>query len=195
MLRLVADGAMTYPDGHEREMAKWSHARTARARQCAEQEQREGLADHDPQRSTMALVELELLELDRTAPYTQHDGFNADWWRPRAGDNYTHLQVHLDGVEVARVLLDEVVHIEYYVDTPPLGATALQIELIEVSDKHRRQGMGREVVHRLAQLRPDRRLVAFSEGADKFWESLKWRRHKRRVEPERSQPLFIQPPP
>jgi GNAT superfamily N-acetyltransferase len=141
----------------------------------------------------MNIVELELFAPNSTAPYTQHDGFNADWWRPRAGDNLRHVQVRRDGVEVARVLLDEVVHIDYYVDTPPLGATALQIELIEVSGKHRLQGIGREVVRRLAQLHSDRRLVAFSEGADEFWQSLGWQRHERRIDPESCQPLFIHP--
>ncbi len=143
----------------------------------------------------MPVVDLELLELNRVASYSKHDGFNAAWWsRVRAGDDHRHLQARLNSVEVARVLLDEVVYIEYYVDTPQLGATALQIELIEVSEKHRRRGIGREVVDRLAQLHPDRRLVAFSEGADEFWHSLNWRRHERREAPERCQPLFIQPP-
>ena len=141
----------------------------------------------------MSLVELELLERNRTAPYTHHDGFNATWWRPRTRGNFTHLQVRRDDVEVARVLLDDVVHIDFYADTPPLGATALQIELIEVSSEYRRQGIGREVVRRLAQLHPTRRLVAFSEGADEFWISLEWRRYERRDAPERSQLLFIQP--
>lgn len=144
----------------------------------------------------MPIMELELVELERRRPYAQHDGFNAKWWQKmRAGSNHRYLQARLNGVEVARVLLDEVVHIDYYVDTPQLGTTALQIELIEVSEKYRRRGIGREVVDRLAQLHPDRRLVAFSEGADEFWHSLKWRRHERREDPEHCQPLFIQPPP
>jgi len=175
---------MAYLDGHDREMAKWAHDRLARQRQEAEECRRRQLARDEP-------VDLELR--DRMAPYTQHDGFNPDWWKPRIGNNYRHLQVRRDGVEVARVMLDEVVHIDYYVGTPPLGARALQIELIEVSSKRRRAGIGRQVVHRLAQLYPDRRLVAFSEGADEFWESLEWRRHERREDAERCQSLFIQP--
>jgi hypothetical protein len=38
---------MTTRDGHDREMAKWSHHRTALARQRAEDEQREALTDLD----------------------------------------------------------------------------------------------------------------------------------------------------
>lgn len=34
---------MNYPDGHQREMAKWAHDRLARQRQQAEDEQRREL--------------------------------------------------------------------------------------------------------------------------------------------------------
>jgi hypothetical protein len=36
---------MTYLDGHERELAKWSHDRLVRAQQRAEDEQRQALTD------------------------------------------------------------------------------------------------------------------------------------------------------
>lgn len=36
---------MTYPDGHQREMAKWAHHRVARARQQAEDAQRHALSE------------------------------------------------------------------------------------------------------------------------------------------------------
>jgi hypothetical protein len=36
---------MTYPDGSQREMAKWAHYRLVTARQLAEDAQRQALAD------------------------------------------------------------------------------------------------------------------------------------------------------
>lgn len=90
-------------------------------------------------------------------------------------------------------MLDEVVGIECYADTPPLRDTALQIELLEVSEEFRLEGIGTEVARYLAEVHPERRLVAFSEGADEFWASLGWRCHKHRTDPERCQLLYIQP--
>jgi GNAT superfamily N-acetyltransferase len=97
--------------------------------------------------------------------------------------------------EVARVELDNEVGIDHYADVPPLGATALEIQFIEVHDDHRGRGIGHAVIDLLHSRYPDRRLVAFSEGADGFWSSLGWRRHLH-ADPEEAsffRPLFIQP--
>ena len=126
--------------------------------------------------------------------FTHHEGFNPRWWSVYRDDaRLTYVQVLHDGAEVARVLLDEIVGIEYYADAPALGATALQIELLEVSEEFRLEGIGTEVVRHLAELHPERRLVAFSEGADDFWASLGWRCHKHRTDPDLCQLLYIHP--
>lgn len=128
--------------------------------------------------------------------FDEHDGFTEDWWKRRIGDNpqCRFIQVLSDGVEVARIELDERVYTAHYERAPDLGAIALEIQLIEVSDKYRRRGIGKAVVRRLAELYPDRRLVAYSEEADDFWSSLDWQAYYRPAERgPKSRTLFIQP--
>jgi GNAT superfamily N-acetyltransferase len=152
-------------------------------------------------------MSLTLVELDRPVgerfwfPFTYEEaglGFNHRWWYD--GPVYPHsmsifLRVLENDNEVARVELDNEVEIDHYADVPPLGATALAIQFIEVHNAHRGRGIGHAVIDRLHHRYPDRRLVAFSEGADGFWSSLDWRRHLH-ADPEealRFRPLFIQP--
>jgi hypothetical protein len=85
------------------------------------------------------------------------------------------------------------VGIEHYAGTPSLGERALEIQFIEVKDEQSRLGIGTEVVESLIALHPNRRMVAFSEGADGFWSSLGWKRHEHATEPQFYRPLFIQP--
>jgi GNAT superfamily N-acetyltransferase len=127
-------------------------------------------------------------------PFDEHDGFTDRWWNRPMGDEpeCRFIQVLNDGVEVARVELDEKVYTAHYEGAPNLGDTALEIQFIEVSDKYRREGIGAAVVHRLAELHADRRLVAYSEGADDFWSKLGWRRYYHPGGP-RWRTLFIQP--
>lgn len=151
-------------------------------------------------------MSLILVELDRPVgerfwfPFTYLEaglGFNHGW--RYGGPVYPHskkifLRVVNDN-EVARVRLDNEVGIDHYADVPPLGATALAIQFIEVHGDHRGRGIGHAVIDLLHYRYPDRRLVAFSEGADGFWSSLGWRRHLH-ADPEeasRFRPLFIQP--
>ncbi|QOC89675.1 N-acetyltransferase [Micromonospora craniellae] len=152
-------------------------------------------------------MRLTLVELDRPVgerfwfPFTYEEaglGFNNLWWY--GSPVYPHsksvfLRVVENNNEVARVHLDNEVEIDHYADVPPLGATALEIQFIEVHDDHRGCGIGRAVIGLLHNRYPDRRLVAFSEGADGFWSSLGWRRHLH-ADPEEAsffRPLFIQP--
>jgi GNAT superfamily N-acetyltransferase len=152
-------------------------------------------------------MRLTLAELDRPVgerfwfPFTYDEagrGFNHQWWysHPVYPDSRSiFLRVLENDTEVARVHLADEVDISHYADVPPLGATALKIHLIEVHDDHRGRGIGRAVIDLLHNRYPDRRLVAFSEGADGFWSSLGWRRHLH-ADPEEAlnfQPLFIQP--
>jgi GNAT superfamily N-acetyltransferase len=136
------------------------------------------------------------LELVTASAFDEHDGFTEHWWNGSIGDHpqYRFIQVRRDRVEVARVELDEKVHTAHYQGAPDLGDIALEIQFIEVSDKYRRQGIGAAVVRRLAELHPDRRLVAYSEEADRFWSKLGWRPY---YHPEERGPrwrtLFIQP--
>ncbi|WP_327039998.1 hypothetical protein OG400_18830 [Micromonospora ureilytica] len=152
-------------------------------------------------------MSLTLVELDRPVgerfwfPFTYEEaglGFNSQWWY--RSPVYPHsksvfLRVLENNNEVARVHLDNEVGIDHYAEVPPLGATALEIQFIEVHDDHRGRGIGHAVIDLLHNRYPDRRLVAFSEGADGFWSSLGWRRHLH-ADPEEAsyfRPLFIQP--
>lgn len=111
-------------------------------------------------------------------PFDGDDGYTYGWWdRWLGGDDSVYVQVLRDGEEVARVMLDETVGIEHYVNTPPLGDVALEIQFIDVRSDVRRQGIGRAVVEQLARMHPDRRLVAYSEEADEFWSALGWQRY------------------
>ncbi|WP_416566273.1 GNAT family N-acetyltransferase [Nocardia testacea] len=103
------------------------------------------------------------------------------------------VQVVRDSDEIARVELDEKVSLEGYLGPSGLpGPAPLEIQFIEVSPRIRRKGVGAAVIAALAARHPDRRLVAFSEGADEFWSGLDWARHEH---PSRRnyRPLYIQP--
>ncbi|GAB2829177.1 hypothetical protein GCM10027176_36720 [Actinoallomurus bryophytorum] len=128
-------------------------------------------------------------------PFASSEEFNDRWWNniKLFGDTATYLEVHRAGTEVARVELDEHVYIEHYLDVPPLGDTALEVQLIEIHKEQRRQGIATEVVRLLARTHPTRRLVAFSEEADQFWDTLGWRRHEHPEGSLHMRPLYIQP--
>ncbi|WP_123026811.1 GNAT family N-acetyltransferase [Mycolicibacterium stellerae] len=102
------------------------------------------------------------------------------------------VQVLEGGVEVARVELDDPGGINpTYTDVPAIGAERLEIQLIEVATAARERHVATHVVRGLAQRHPGRRLFAYSENADAFWDSLDWDRFDH---PDgRHRPLFIQP--
>lgn len=138
-------------------------------------------------------LELIALKYGRYKPFDEHDGFTDRWWNgPAYGElRYQFYKVLGDGAEVARVELDEdIASTPHYKTAPKLGSTGLEIQFIEVAEGHRGQGIGTAVVHRLAELHSDRRLAAFSEEADDFWESLGWEPHEG---PPQHRVLFIQP--
>lgn len=152
-----------------------------------------------------SFVTLKLIELKRPigvrlwSPFEYEEaglGFTRNWWYhgPVYPDSTSSfLRAFENATEVARVELDDEVHIDHYADVPDLRGTALEIQFIEVQTDHRLEGIGSAVVRLLQGLYPDRRLVAFSEGADGFWSSLGWSCHLH-ADPEeapRYRPLFI----
>jgi GNAT superfamily N-acetyltransferase len=60
------------------------------------------------------------------------------------------------------------------VNVPELGNERLEIQFIEVSTAARGRGVGGRVVRELMERHLDRRLFAYSEGADRFWAGLGW---------------------
>ena len=128
-------------------------------------------------------------------PFEVNDQFNGEWWDrvPYLDDDPHYVQVLLDGVEVARVELDHGFRGSEHVDAPKLGASALEIQFIEVAVSQRRQGIGAEVVRLLVERHSDHRLLAMSEDADDFWASLGWRRYDHPDGPHQYRPLFVAP--
>ncbi len=120
---------------------------------------------------------------------------NEQWWtdvRYYYTDEPWFVQILDDGVEVARVELDDPGGINpNYRNVPKLASPCLEIQFIEVSTGARRRRIGTRTVHALAQRHGDRRLMAYSEEADEFWDSLGWDRFDH---PDgRHRALFIQP--
>ncbi|MCK0175899.1 GNAT family N-acetyltransferase [Mycolicibacterium sp. F2034L] len=97
------------------------------------------------------------------------------WWNRQLGDDPWFVQVLECDVEVARIEFDDPGGINpSYANVPVLGDERLEIQFIEVASVARGRGIGTEVVHRLADRHPGRRLFAYSEEADRFWVSVGW---------------------
>jgi GNAT superfamily N-acetyltransferase len=122
---------------------------------------------------------------------------NEQWWDEAryycVGEPW-FVQALKDGVEVARVELDDPGGINpTYANVPAIGPERLEIQFIEVATRVRSRGIGSQVVLALAERHRDRRLFAYSEGADGFWTSVGWERFDH---PDgRHRALFIQTPP
>lgn len=119
---------------------------------------------------------------------------HAHWWSRQLGDEPWFVQVLENGVEVARVELDDPGGINpEYANVPDLGDERLEIQFIEVATAARGRGVGGRVVRDLMTRHPDRRLFAYSVDADRFWTHLGWEPfYDPRPGPAGS-PLFIQP--
>ncbi|MCU1701333.1 MAG: family N-acetyltransferase [Mycobacterium sp.] len=111
---------------------------------------------------------------------------------PYWNDDPWYIQVLRDGDEVGRVELDETVGLRHYGVDRHVDSIALEIQFIEVSADCQRQGIATEIVRELEARHPDRTLVAFSEQADDFWESLGWRCYIHPTEGRFYRPLFVQ---
>ena len=147
--------------------------------------------------------DMALVELQRPAgvgryewqPYLRDNSFTYGWWH-RLWDlsgRYSLWSARLDGVEVARVELDDEVSYDHYTRVPALGPSVLEVDFFEVSSTMRCRGIGRQVLRGLARRFPDRRLVAFSEEADDFWSGLGWTRYDHPEGFPAYRPFFVAP--
>jgi hypothetical protein len=97
------------------------------------------------------------------------------WWNRQLGEDPWFVQVLEGDVEVARVEFDDPGGINpSYANVPELGDERLEIQFIEVASAACGRRIGTQVVRRLADRHPDRRLFAYSEEADRFWASVGW---------------------
>lgn len=103
----------------------------------------------------------------------------------------------LDGpTEVARIRLGDVIEIDHYAEVPDIGPEGLEIEFFEVATEARGKGVGKHVIYQFARRHRDRRLLAYSERADRFWASLGWSSFMAaNYDPDHEEPstLFIAP--
>jgi GNAT superfamily N-acetyltransferase len=128
-------------------------------------------------------------------PFEPTLGFNDAWWSrvPYATSAPHFVTFSVGSTEIGRVELDHNWSGSLHMNAPRLGAEALEIQLIEIAQDHRREGLGAAVVRRLAEEFPERRLLALSEEADSFWSSLGWDRYDYGTPPHHYRPLFIEP--
>jgi hypothetical protein len=128
-------------------------------------------------------------------PFAPSNEFNRDWWDspPYRTKDPHYVRADQEGVEVARLELDHDFQGSQHVGAPKLGASALEIQFMEVAATRQRQGIGATVVRLLQAEYPDRRLLALSQDADGFWASMGWERFDHRDGPRRYRPLFIAP--
>jgi GNAT superfamily N-acetyltransferase len=115
------------------------------------------------------------------------------WWNRQLGEEPWFVQVFdQTGSEVARVEFDDPGGINpEYANVPDLGEERLEIQFLEVATAARGHGVGGQVVRRLMKRHLDRRLFAYSEGADRFWVSLGWESFEHSAGGYRT--LFVQP--
>lgn len=107
-------------------------------------------------------------------PFEQSSDFNAQWWDRKQYARTWFVQALLADDEVARVQLNPDVDVTGYVGVPTARVPDLEIAYFEVSARWRLNGIGSAVVQAVAERYPDRRLVASSKGADRFWAKLGW---------------------
>ncbi len=144
---------------------------------------------------TLELVDHRAIARSWTPFLSSTDYEHPHWWENAGGaiGDPWFVQVLEHGVEVARVQLDErgAINPSYPVVPAALGGELLEIQFIEVAATARRRKVATRAVQALVDRHPDRQLMAYSEDAEDFWDSLTgWQRFNH---PNgRSRPLFIQ---
>lgn len=135
-------------------------------------------------------------------PFQSSEGYeHPDWWSDAGGavGDPWFVAVLEDGVEVARVQLDERGGINpHYAGAPTIDThDLLEIQNIEVRIAARRGKVATRGLLALAERHPERRLMAYSMGADSdgFWNSLGWESYFYSERGLNGRTLFIQPAP
>lgn len=133
-------------------------------------------------------------------PFGSADGFEPRWWcanKSTRDIGHRFVQVLRGGQEVARLELDDTLRLgelDHYAAVPVSAKPTLEIQLLEVAYRYRRQGIASAAVNLLDAAHPDHRLAAFSEQADDFWGSLPgWNRYVTKRSPHLTRTLFIRP--
>ena len=105
--------------------------------------------------------------------------FNQHWLGTyRLSEDHEWYEVRDGGEQVALLELDLKPHRNYWRDSvyplPMDGPDVIEIQFIDVRLAHRGRGIGKEIVHWVAEQYPQRQLLALAEASDGFWQSLGW---------------------
>lgn len=131
------------------------------------------------------MTDCELRILEQTEDYRSPfeydtEGFNDQWWHGRAGPvgdttlgGTIYVQFLKDDLEIGRAELTPWKLSASYVGLNK-SLPCLQIWFFEIRTQFRGKDFGSMFASRLAEHFSDLPLIAFSEGADKFWDSIGW---------------------
>lgn len=130
-------------------------------------------------------------------PFEARDGFTQHWWNavPYQYDEggIEYFSFTIDGEEVGRaqVLLGKSPGSMYLV--PRVAGRYVEIAFFEVSLFHQKRDLGTRAIEALVSRYPDFGVLAYSEEADGFWDSLGWTRYEHSTS-DRSRPLYVLSP-
>ena len=137
-------------------------------------------------------------EVDFQSPFPFGDeGFRDDWWHSnvdRVGDDTLggtdYVQLLLDGIETGRASLTDWQLSDSYIGIDADVPTK-EIWFFEIRSTARCRGLGAEFASLLREHYASTPLIAFSEGADEFWESIGWIYYPRKDGDIHYRKLFI----
>lgn len=132
------------------------------------------------------------------SPFESSPDFTEGWWSDvpysyGSTGGIEFLSFRSAGVEVARaqILLNKVPGSDYRV--PRLASEYMELSFFEVAARYQRQGLGigTRAVQSVIDRYPNVGLLAYSEEADEFWDTLGWRKfdHPRGMPSYR--PLYV----
>lgn len=127
-------------------------------------------------------------------PFSESNDFTDGWWDDEiygyeASQHFYAFFMGQHEVARAEIEVQDDLNPEYRRPAHP-GPYAV-IHFFEVSEDHRRRGLGTDAAQLLAERYGDLPLVAFSAGADEFWGSLGWQRFEHATEPSHNRPMYV----
>lgn len=145
-----------------------------------------------------AVLRFLVQEVDFQSPFPFGDeGFQDNWWHSdigRVGDDALggtqYAQLLLDGVEMGRARLTDWQLSDSYIGIDTAVPTK-EIWFFEIRSTARRRGLGARFASLLREHYAGMPLVAFSEGADEFWDSIGWIYYPRKDGDTDDRKLFI----
>lgn len=134
------------------------------------------------------------------SPFERSADFREGWWDnvPRAYDNgdmeFLSFRIADSEVARARISLNKQPGSDYGV--PWLASGYAELERLEVASRYRqpRTGIGTRAIQAVIDRHRDVGLLAYSEGADGFWDTLGWHRFEHPDGMPSGRPLYVRPP-